>query len=81
MKAYLLVQTASGADPIAWELRNVPGVTFAEDLQGPYDAIVLTAAGQPLDKVVPEIRSLSGVTRVLAAPVIDPQSSPRDKAA
>ena len=82
MKAYLLVQTATDAPPIAWELRDVPGVSFAEDLQGPYDAIALAGSGERrLQTIIPDIQRLAGVTRVLAAPIVGSLAQPDDEAA
>jgi Lrp/AsnC ligand binding domain len=70
--AYVLVQTLPRTEPIAGSLRTVPGVVFAEDVSGPYDALALArldGAGHGLDDILEEIRDLPGVIRALAAPV------------
>jgi len=73
MEAYVLVQTDMQADPIAEMLRVIPGVETAEDLTGPYDAIVIAnydQLGRPIDVIVDEILSVPRVTRALVAPVV-----------
>jgi Lrp/AsnC ligand binding domain len=70
--AYVLVQTVPRAEPIARSLRTLPGVVFAEDVSGPYDALALAqpdGIGHALDDILEEIRDLPGVIRALAAPV------------
>jgi len=70
--AYVLVQTLPRTDPIAGSLRNVPGVVFAEDVSGPYDALALARPdrdGHGLEDILEQIRDLPGVLRALAAPV------------
>lgn len=74
MKAFVLIQTQAVNEPIANVLRTFPEIESAEDLTGPYDAIALATAGSTrelLDIVVPKIRELPGVTRVLPAPLVD----------
>ncbi|MGH2757166.1 MAG: Lrp/AsnC family transcriptional regulator [Actinomycetota bacterium] len=79
MKAYVLVQTATGFGPIASELQVIPGVSSAEDLRGPYDAIVVAGSdGRPLETVLSEIRRLPGVTRALPAPLGSSMVRPSD---
>lgn len=78
MNAYVLVQTDGNTDPIAPRLQGLPGVVFAEDVRGPYDALALARSDQDglaLDAIVAEIRKLPGVIRALAAPLI---GSPRE---
>jgi hypothetical protein len=82
MQAYVLVQTASGSGPIASDLQVIPGVLSADDLQGPYDAIVMAGAdGRPLDVVLSEIRRMPGVTRTLPAPLASSLARPSDSEA
>jgi hypothetical protein len=72
MKAYVLIQTESGAEPIAPALRQIPGVVTAEDLKGPYAAIALansTPMGETVEHTIARIRNLPGVIRVLQAPL------------
>ena len=81
MKAYVLVQTAADTDRIAEDLEAVPGVLFAEDLRGPYDAIALAAADsrdRPLDAILTQVWELPGVIRALTAPVVRPPAGAQD---
>lgn len=74
MAAYVLIQTAAGADPIAPILQDIGGIVLAEELRGPYDAIALARAGSSamsLDQILTEVRELPGVTRAITAPLID----------
>ena len=73
MEAYVLVQTDMQPDPIADALRVIPGVSSAEDLSGPYDAIVVAdydPQARPIREIVDEILSVPRVTRALVAPVV-----------
>jgi hypothetical protein len=77
MKAFVLVQTASGSGPIASDLQVIPGVVSAADLRGPYDAIVMAGSDrQPLEVILSEIRRLPGVTRALPAPLASSLTRP-----
>lgn len=72
MTAYVLVQTATQDGRIARLLRQVPGVVFAEDVRGPYDALALAradAGGNAFEDIVDQIRGLPGVIHALAAPI------------
>jgi hypothetical protein len=69
--AYLLVQTDGHVDRLAGAIRAIPGVVFAEDVRGPYDAIALArfdAEGTTLQRMLDQVRSLPGVLHALAAP-------------
>ncbi|HXF36975.1 MAG TPA: Lrp/AsnC family transcriptional regulator [Actinomycetota bacterium] len=71
-KTYVLVQTSDGAPPIARTLQALPGVLFAQDVLGPYDAVALTLPDRTeggLQAILSQIRGLPGVLRALAAPV------------
>ncbi|MGZ4115156.1 MAG: Lrp/AsnC ligand binding domain-containing protein [Actinomycetota bacterium] len=74
--AYLLVQTDGHVDRLAGAIRDIPGVVFAEDVRGPYDAIALVRSdagdGTTLQWVLEEIRSRPGVVHALAAPRVTP---------
>jgi hypothetical protein len=72
MTAYVLVQTATQDGRIAGLLRRVPGIVFAEDVRGPYDALALArsdAGGDSFQAIVDQIRGLPGVIHALAAPL------------
>jgi hypothetical protein len=72
MTAYVLVQTATQNGRIASLLRRLPGIVFAEDVRGPYDALALVradAGGDTFQAIVNQIRGLPGVIHALAAPL------------
>ena len=72
MTAYVLVQTATQDGRIAKLLRRLPGIVFAEDVRGPYDALALVrsdAGGDTFESIVDQIRGLPGVIHALAAPL------------
>jgi hypothetical protein len=72
MTAYVLVQTATQDGGIARRLREVPGIVFAEDVRGPYDALALARSdvmGEAFETILDQIRGLPGVIHALAAPV------------
>jgi hypothetical protein len=72
MEAYVLVQTDTGRQ-IADAVRAVPGVVFADDVSGPYDALALARYdGEGFDGVLAQIRALPGVIHALAAPLARP---------
>lgn len=69
----MFVQTDGHTDPIARSLQALPGVVLAEDVQGPFDAVVLARPDGAVDSVegiVEEIRALPGVIHALAAPLV-----------
>ena len=74
MEAYVLVQTQTPQGrQVADALRTVPGVVFAEDVSGPYDALALARYdGDGFGGMLDEIRGIPGVIRALAAPLARP---------
>jgi hypothetical protein len=75
MQAYVLVQTDTQRHHVAELLRTLPGVVFAEDVSGPYDALALARSdpdGVGFDGVLQAIRALPGVIHALAAPLSSP---------
>lgn len=71
--AYILIQRNDVIDPLAPALRAIPGVLVADDVLGPYDAIVLAKhepVERPVSDVLEEIQRLPGVTRALVASVV-----------
>ena len=70
MTAYVLVQTARQDGRIANLLRRLPGIVFAEDVRGPYDALALVRSAVGFEAIVDRVRSLPGVTHALAAPLV-----------
>jgi hypothetical protein len=83
MQAYVLVQTASNTGPIARDLEVIAGVESAQDLRGPYDAIVRAGSNhRPPETILADIRKVPGVVRALCAPLVAPlHDAPRTEAA
>jgi DNA-binding Lrp family transcriptional regulator len=74
VQAYILIQTDVGkAAEVAGAIAQVPGVTQAEDVTGPYDVIV-RAEAKTVDElgtmVVARIQAIEGITRTLTCPVV-----------
>ncbi|MDX6276647.1 MAG: hypothetical protein QOJ72_775 [Nocardioidaceae bacterium] len=74
VQAYILVQTEVGkAADVARAIAEIPGVTLAEDVTGPYDVIV-RAEGSSVDElgalVVTNIQGVPGITRTLTCPIV-----------
>ena len=73
VRAYVLIQTAVSAGHVAREIRSIEGVEAADDVSGPYDVIVRTAAPD-MDKlgklVVSKIQAVDGITRTLTCPIV-----------
>jgi DNA-binding Lrp family transcriptional regulator len=74
VQAYILIQTEVGkAATVATAIAEIPGVTQAEDVTGPYDVIVRAEANNvdELGKlVVARIQAVRGITRTLTCPVV-----------
>ncbi|HEV8681239.1 MAG TPA: Lrp/AsnC ligand binding domain-containing protein [Actinomycetota bacterium] len=80
MRAYVLIQTEPETERVTDQLRAVPGVLFADDVTGAYDAVAVAQSSSMrhlTEVVLPEIRNVPGVTRALPAPVLD--GSERDR--
>ncbi len=75
VKAYILIQTEVGrAADVAARIREISGVTQAEDVTGPYDVIVRTEASsmdELGDLVVTQVQAVDGITRTLTCPVVN----------
>jgi DNA-binding Lrp family transcriptional regulator len=74
VQAYILIQTEVGrAADVARSIAEIPGVTLAEDVTGPYDVIV-RAEAESVDElgklVVANVQSVDGITRTLTCPVV-----------
>ncbi len=75
VQAYILVQTNVGkAAEVALAIREIHGVTLAEDVTGPYDVIVRAQASS-VDElgqiVVAQVQAVPGITRTVTCPVIN----------
>jgi DNA-binding Lrp family transcriptional regulator len=72
--AYILVQTEVGkAADVAVHIAQIPGVTQADDVTGPYDVIVRAEADNVDDLgklVVAQIQGVPGITRTLTCPIV-----------
>lgn len=75
VQAYILIQTEVGrAAAVADEVRQIPGVTGADDVTGPYDVVVrVTAASiDDLGKlVVSRVQMLDGITKTTTMPIVN----------
>ncbi|OYO22223.1 AsnC family transcriptional regulator [Enemella dayhoffiae] len=75
VQAYILVQTSVGkAAEVAAAIRELPGVTLAEDVTGPYDVIVRAEAPTVDDLgalVVAKVQVVDGITRTVTCPVVN----------
>ena len=75
VQAYVLIQTEVGkAATVVRAIREIEGVTLAEDVTGPYDVIVRAEAGSIDDLgrlVVARIQVVPGITRTLTCPVLN----------
>jgi Lrp/AsnC ligand binding domain len=79
MRAYVLVQTDTPRRHVAERLRTLPGIEFAEDVSGPYDALALARSdpdGDGFEGVLDQIRGLPGVIHALPAPLAAPVAAP-----
>ncbi|CAO5229274.1 MULTISPECIES: Lrp/AsnC family transcriptional regulator [unclassified Frankia] len=72
--AYILIQTEVGKSAsVAKEIEQIPGVTQAEDVTGPYDVIVRAEAPTVDDlgkMVMSRVQAVDGITRTLTCPVV-----------
>lgn len=74
VQAYILIQTEVGkAASVAREIAQLPGVTLAEDVTGPYDVIARVEASS-VDElgqlVIARIQDVKGITRTLTCTVV-----------
>ena len=73
--AYVLIQTeVAKAAEVAAQVRNIEGVTAADDVTGPYD-IIVHAQAESLDDlgrlVVRRIQHIAGITTTVTCPVVN----------
>jgi DNA-binding Lrp family transcriptional regulator len=74
VSAYILIQTdVAKAAEVAAAAADIPGVTAADDVTGPYDVIV-RADAKDVDElgkmVVSRIQAIPGIARTLTCPVV-----------
>ncbi len=73
VQAYILIQTEVGRfKDVGTEIRQLSGVTLAEDVTGPYDVITRVQAGDSdeLGQLISRIQEIKGVTRTLTCTVV-----------
>ena len=75
VRAYILIQSEVGRSAkVADEVREIDGVTAADDVTGPYDVIAMSQAAS-IDElgrmVVTRIQLIEGITRTLTCPVVN----------
>jgi DNA-binding Lrp family transcriptional regulator len=75
VQAYVLIQTEVGMAPtVVRAIREITGVTIAEDVTGPYDVIV-RAEANTMDElgrlIIASIQAVPGITRTLTCPVLN----------
>jgi DNA-binding Lrp family transcriptional regulator len=74
IEAYVLIQTEIGRQlPVATALSEMPGVTQAAVVTGPYDVIARISAAD-VDAlgslIITKIQSVDGVVRTLTSPIV-----------
>ena len=74
VQAYILIQTEVGrAADVAHTIAQIPGVSLAEDVTGPYDVIARVEAPS-VDElgqlVIARIQDVKGITRTLTCTVV-----------
>jgi DNA-binding Lrp family transcriptional regulator len=75
VRAYILIQTEVGkAGDVAHQIRELEGVTEADDVTGPYD-VVARAEADTMDDlgrmVLSKVQMIGGITRTLTCPVVN----------
>ncbi len=75
VSAYILIQTEVGkAASVATQVREVQGISSAEDVTGPYD-VIARAEADTVDElgrmVVSKVQMIDGITRTLTCPVVN----------
>ena len=74
-KRQILIQTEVGkAGDVAHQIRELSGVTEADDVTGPYD-VVAKAEAETMDElgkmVLSKVQMIAGITRTLTCPVVN----------
>ncbi len=75
VRAYILIQTEVGkAGDVAHQIRELDGVTEADDVTGPYDVVARAEADSMDDlgrMVLSKVQMIGGITRTLTCPVVN----------
>ena len=73
VQAYILIQTEVGkAGSVARAIAEIPGVTLAEGVTGPYD-VIMRAEAPGMEEfgrtILSKVQAVAGITRTLTCPV------------
>lgn len=73
VQAYILIQTEVGkASSVASAIKDIPGVTLAEGVTGPYD-VIMRAEALSMEEfgraILSKVQAVPGITRTLTCPV------------
>jgi len=73
VQAYILIQTEVGkASSVASAIKEIPGVSLAEGVTGPYDVIMRAESASMEDlgrSILAKVQAVPGITRTLTCPV------------
>lgn len=74
VQAYILIQTEVGTSAsVARQIAQLPGVTLAEDVTGPYDVIARVEASNTNELgqlVIARIQEIKDITRTLTCTIV-----------
>jgi DNA-binding Lrp family transcriptional regulator len=74
VQAYILIQTEVGTSAtVARQIAQLPGVTLAEDVTGPYDVIARIEASNMNELgqlVIARIQEIKDITRTLTCTIV-----------
>lgn len=73
VQAYILIQTDVGkASSVTAAIAEIPGVTLAEGITGPYD-VIMRAEASTMEEfgrlILSKVQAVPGITRTLTCPV------------
>jgi DNA-binding Lrp family transcriptional regulator len=73
VQAYILIQTDVGkASSVTAAIGEIPGVTLAEGITGPYD-VIMRAEAATMEEfgrlILSKVQAVPGITRTLTCPV------------
>lgn len=74
VQAYVLIQTEVGVSTrVSAAITDMPGVTEASDVTGPYDIVARVEADSMDDLgrlVIARVQAIPGITRTLTCPIV-----------
>jgi DNA-binding Lrp family transcriptional regulator len=73
VKTYILIQTEVGkANSVAAAIKQIPGVTLAEGVIGPYD-VIMCSESESMEAfgraILSKVQAVPGITHTLTCPV------------